>query len=869
MDVITLIVQFAQEIEHPDLWKTLSIYRFHKEDPTETLRRIRALLKRGLVSKLWQDVISDPTLWTMFLNASMAEDQFIRVVARSGNLPVAVRFKAQKYSSLSDNTVRAITSKSPSITGLMLDISNATPSPIGPTFHLRTLMNLLRYSMPALCTLSLFGGNGSNSELSALLSSETAFGGVAPPIQHLELSGIMISPPTFSTTLVSLSLVFKDLALMHSQLSPWARLAQQGDTHALKELILRAPPHEANDELQISSDSEKVPIPSTLDKLVIEGDIPSCLYMGSLLRHPIPVTFSLFVWYETYDSEYMSLLVSLYAQMRAYTKSKVLEVEITEDKISFTTIARKDATLTLVPIDHEDAGYMLCSVMSEFGSGLALQDLYDLRGAPVFEKAWVTLDLVLHRHTLLGIHDDDEVPQILECFSAFFQGLEDIKNVQIAQYVILGDDSSELDPWEDTLRLFQRHHPEDSTHRSALLFPNLKTLRIVEPAQGVSREFHREISDFTWEHVQSQSNQDKGAGFEHFEILLLSGDLVGIKYDSMSALSHEDWDVLCTMQFESEDWKQMRLSVSPTSQSHSGNGVPEPKAMSISFLTPSYRRVTLTSLDYASIGRTRSEGRGGFLHGEIVVYIDSSVRTVDSKWSERDWKDFIWVGVEFVLRVRDRRRHSGGHTILFFFRTVHQVPADPPLSSFDGISPAVGVLSGVRGSVLRISDIVFEKDIGKCDRKALKGLTSAVERLQVKGLTKDNDDIEEIRERYASGKGSSSHYYSRLGNFPSSCNDADEREIPFTASINKWNGQRTLLGARCESRTPIDWHHQRRDIGRRRALKDAEVTQGTLATGPRRHQDVEAEFGGAACKARVHQFRVNSSVLVWGVSDSQ
>jgi hypothetical protein len=50
-------------------------------------------------------------------------------------------------------------------------------------------------------------------------------------------------------------------------------------------------------------------------------------------------------------------------------------------------------------------------------------------------------------------------------------------------------------------------------------------------------------------------------------------------------------------------------------------------------------------------------------------------------------------------------------------RTVHQVPADPPLSLFDGISPAVGVPPGVRGSVLRISDIVFERAIGKYDQK--------------------------------------------------------------------------------------------------------------------------------------------------------
>ncbi|TEB23817.1 hypothetical protein FA13DRAFT_1715060 [Coprinellus micaceus] len=108
---------------------------------------------------------------------------------------------------------------------------------------------------------------------------------------------------------------------------------------------------------------------------------------------------------------------------------------------------------------------------------------------------------------------------------------------------------------------------------------------------------------------------------------------------------------------------------------------------------------------------------------EIVVYIHS-VRTADREGPGRgDWRVLNWVEISWYLRFS---RFSVVDDWCFYkfsqkseaTQTVHQVPADPPLSLFDGISPAVGVLPGVRGSVLRISDIVFERAIEKYDQKA-------------------------------------------------------------------------------------------------------------------------------------------------------
>jgi hypothetical protein len=545
MDVITLIVQFTQDIENPDLWHTLSIDPFHQEDHTETLKRIQALLRKGLVSKLWQDAILDPTLWTTFLNAGMAEEKFLRVVARVGDLLVTLSFKPQNSTVLSDQAINSIVRKSSRIAGLLLDIANATPSPMAPALHLRAIMNLLKHPMSALRTLSVRGAEGPNPELSVLLSSEGAFGGVMPSIQHLELSGIAISPCTFGISLVSLTLVYTDVAHIHAQLSPWVKLAQQGDMPALKELILRALPSAFHNELPEHEDTEEIAIPNTLDKLIIEGDIPTCIYMGTALIHPIPVAFDLLIHYYRDDSEHMWLLGSLFADMRASMASDMLDMTITDDTISFGTMIDKDATLTFVPANPKDAGHMLCCVLSELFSGVEASELYELCGAPGFENTWVTFEFVLHQCTLLSTHDDDELPQILESFATLFQKLEEVQNVQIAQYVILGDDSIALDPWEDSLRLFQPDTPEGSAQESALLFPNLKALRIAEPPQGIGREYHRAVSDFTWEHLKSQTNKDEGAGFEYLEILPDSGDISGFMCESSSVQSRGDWDLLC------------------------------------------------------------------------------------------------------------------------------------------------------------------------------------------------------------------------------------------------------------------------------------------------------------------------------------
>ncbi|TEB20831.1 hypothetical protein FA13DRAFT_1800589 [Coprinellus micaceus] len=455
MDVITLIVQFTQDIENHDLWHTLSIHPFHQEGPTETLKRIRALLRKGLVSKLWQDAILDPTLWTTFLNAGMAEDKF---------------FPARTPLSSPTSVIQCNRKE---IIPASLDYCSTLRTPLQAlwrlTLHLRAIMNLLKHPMSALRTLSVRGAEGPNPELSVLLSSEDAFGG-------------------FGTSLVSLTLVYTDVAHIHAQLSPWVKLAQQGDMPALKELILRALPSAFHNELPEHEDTEEIAIPNTLDKLIIEGDIPTCIYMGTALIHPIPVAFDLLVHYYRDDSEHMWLLGSLFADMRASMASDMLDMTITDDTISFGTMIDKDATLTFVPANPKDAGHMLCCVLSELFSGVEASELYELCGAPGFGK-----------------HLGDV--RICPPPTHPTRNSRKCKMSKSHSMSSSGDDSIALDPWEDSLRLFQPHTPESSTQENALMFPNLKALRIAEPPQGIGREYHRAVSDFTWEHVKSQTKQ--------------------------------------------------------------------------------------------------------------------------------------------------------------------------------------------------------------------------------------------------------------------------------------------------------------------------------------------------------------------------
>jgi hypothetical protein len=126
MDVVTIVVQYTQDFEYSDFWEQRSADPFYQERSPDTLARIRTLLEKGLVSKLWRDTISDPNLWTTFLNASMAEDQFMRVAARAGDLPVAITFSAQNCAKMSDKAIHAIVAKSCRVKKRLFDRSRST-----------------------------------------------------------------------------------------------------------------------------------------------------------------------------------------------------------------------------------------------------------------------------------------------------------------------------------------------------------------------------------------------------------------------------------------------------------------------------------------------------------------------------------------------------------------------------------------------------------------------------------------------------------------------------------------------------------------------------------------------------------------------
>ncbi|TEB23814.1 hypothetical protein FA13DRAFT_1778090 [Coprinellus micaceus] len=536
MDIVTIIVQYTQDLENSDLWERLSTDPFYQEHPSDTRKRIRALLKKGLVSKLWRDAISDPTLWTTFLNASMDEDQFLRVVAHTGDLPVAINLKAQNGSILSDSTIRAINTKSPRVTRLLLDISSTAPGPAGPTGDIKTLTKLLEYPMPSLSILSLCGTVGQRLELPGPLASRGAFGGVQSPIRHLELTGIKIAPRAFCTTLVSLSLGLDDITLMRAQIAPWMKLAAQGDMPYLKVLTIRALFNNVNDErrLPAPSDTQSVVIPDSIRKVRIAGSTQSCIYMGMVLWHRMPRTFEMAITYFSFDYATLADLPTLFAHLRGFDIAEELNLTIRENLVSLVAkAADRSAKLIFVPSWPSVASELLRVVNVFFGDPDAICGFFGSRDPRACDHAWLKLDIALHQRNLRGSTEWDQTAAILQSFAKLFQGYRNLRNVHVVQYIVARDDAKGLEQWEDSLRVFQHHinsswTPYSRGDETYLLFPHLKRLRITEPPQGLGREFHRSISDFIWDHSESQIN---GPTFEQLEIVRLSGDLDEVNYE--------------------------------------------------------------------------------------------------------------------------------------------------------------------------------------------------------------------------------------------------------------------------------------------------------------------------------------------------
>ncbi|TEB23820.1 hypothetical protein FA13DRAFT_1397637 [Coprinellus micaceus] len=240
----------------------------------------------------------DPTLWTSFLNANLHEYQFLRVVARSGDLPVGVWFKSPRAANsregvkTSDNsserTLKAIRDNLPRIRRLAIDLSRARIES-NRDANLQ-MLRLLTSSIPNLHTLSLAGSSGQFLDLTPTATSAPIFGGEAARIQHLELMDFIVPPRAFAHTIVSLSIGFNAVAKLMEVLPPWIEHIQQSDIPGLRDLAICGPTSKENTNRYVYPWDNEIPpvkIPSTIERVKIVGSMPACLYICRKLRDSV------------------------------------------------------------------------------------------------------------------------------------------------------------------------------------------------------------------------------------------------------------------------------------------------------------------------------------------------------------------------------------------------------------------------------------------------------------------------------------------------------------------------------------------------------------------------------------------------------
>ncbi|TEB23821.1 hypothetical protein FA13DRAFT_1778093 [Coprinellus micaceus] len=499
MELITIVVHHTQDLEDGELLPSPFSNTRNQEAASDTLARIRRLLKKGLVSKTWHGAILDPRLWTTFLNANLCEDQFLRVVSCSGDLPVSIRFKAPPVidadtpcETVSEKTVEAILTKLPQAEDLAIDLAEAQAETHRE--EMAKWMRLLERPVPNLHTLSLTGPTGRPLDLTSSPTSPPLFGRETPEVQHLYIMDIIIPPRTFAH-LSSLSIGLKDVRLLADVIPPWIHLVKQGGIAGLRELEICGPILSRDTELFDPPwhpwwhDFDPIEVPPTIERFKIMGSAAACGYIADVISIPMTTSFMIEAICHSRCLEGSASSLTDYVT-RQWGRVLCSEISLLfrPDTISWTLVsATRSATLTHTSSSPPVYQPMINAVYSNLNPLSILLDApkprrltYRNRLEPLAsDSTWLVLDVVVAGEDLQiqpGCLRPCQAPIYL---GQLLESLKTIRSLNLKRYDIEWRSSGEPHAWCDAVGLFQY---QGDVRGYAL--PGLQRIQLSQPRGG-------------------------------------------------------------------------------------------------------------------------------------------------------------------------------------------------------------------------------------------------------------------------------------------------------------------------------------------------------------------------------------------------
>ncbi|TEB19724.1 hypothetical protein FA13DRAFT_1718542 [Coprinellus micaceus] len=268
IDIITVIVRFVQALEYAKRTEAIASNPWYQETPSDTLARIRTLLELGLV------------------------------FARTGDLPVEIRFRAQSAENIADwsaEFTEVICKKIPQAPTLLLDIDSAGSQSPEAERNLEELYSALFEPAPNLRTLSISSLHGRYAGITNPQGLEALFGGVPPHLQHLMMDFCLPPQKLCLTSLVSLSVGCNHQSIVEDVLAPWLTLVQQGDIPQLTYLVVRGSP---SDEWGLEPETV-MEVPSGIKVLRIMGSLQATAFLNAMLEAPSNVDVEIQVTYHS------------------------------------------------------------------------------------------------------------------------------------------------------------------------------------------------------------------------------------------------------------------------------------------------------------------------------------------------------------------------------------------------------------------------------------------------------------------------------------------------------------------------------------------------------------------------------------------
>ena len=505
MELITVIVRHAQDLEHAEHTQPLFPDTYTVEAPSNTLARIRSLLNKGTVSKTWQGAIMDPTLWTTFLNANLREAQFLQVLALSGDFPVSIWSKTLgainageglgTSHNVSDLALKAIRDNLPRVRKLVIDLAAARVESHKDA-NLQ-MLRLLTAPIPNLHTLSLTGPSRQFVDLTPIETSVPLFGGEATSVQHLELMNFVVPPCAFTHTLVSLSVGFNAIAKLMEVLPLWVDPIKQGDLPGLRELTIGGPALKKDTDRFISSWDHRQPkmnIPSTIARVKIVGSMLSCLYISDLLSIPTTVDLELRVTFDAEETDAVvrvRFLTSCLSDIWGDVTAKEACLTISPYSISFALSVTRSATLTFMtscPAAYEPMADVVLRTLNPGYWGL---DPHYLLDDVVSEETCLTLDFEISEADLQA-KSGSSGSDIPSSIAQFLQSFKNVRNLHIKRYDLKGiGQSGKAYSWFIGVKVLESRK---KGKEEAYPLPGLRSIRLSHARGGNSDELQRAVT---------------------------------------------------------------------------------------------------------------------------------------------------------------------------------------------------------------------------------------------------------------------------------------------------------------------------------------------------------------------------------------